>query len=117
MPGAYLAAILISAAGIAVLDRRWRLAFWSAPRVTAVAIALGTAFFLAWDAVGIASGVFVIGESPLMLGILLAPHLPLEEPFFLAFLSYLALVVFSGARRVIERGHADADAPREADDR
>ncbi|GAA3211400.1 lycopene cyclase domain-containing protein [Microbacterium terregens] len=100
MPGIYLTAILVSAAGIAALDARWRLAAWRSPGRTAAAIALGTAFFLAWDAVGIATGVFVKGDSPLLLGVDLAPELPIEEPFFLAFLCYLALVVWAAARRL-----------------
>ena len=103
MPGLYLAAILISAAGVALLDRRWRLAVWEAPGRTAGAVAIGTAFFLAWDAVGIATGVFVKGDSTLLLGVDLAPHLPLEEPFFLAFLCYLALVAWGAARRYAAR--------------
>ncbi|GAA3627982.1 hypothetical protein GCM10022200_08080 [Microbacterium awajiense] len=102
MPGLYLVAILISAAGVAALDARWRLAAWAAPGRTLAAVGLGTAFFLVWDAVGIAAGVFVKGGSPLLLGIDLAPHLPLEEPFFLAFLCYLALVCWSGAMRLRE---------------
>lgn len=103
MPGLYLAAILASAAGVALLDRRWRLAAWAAPGRTAAAVAIGTAFFVAWDAVGIATGVFVKGDSPLLIGVDLAPHLPLEEPFFLAFLCYLALVLHAGAGRVLDR--------------
>ena len=103
MPGLYLAAILVSAAGVALLDRRWRLAAWGTPGRTAAAVAIGTAFFLAWDAAGIAAGVFVKGDSPLLIGLDLAPHLPLEEPFFLAFLSYLALVVHAGADRLLSR--------------
>ena len=101
MPGVYLLAILVSAGGIAALDARWRLAAWSAPGRTAVAVAIGTSFFLIWDAVGIATGVFVKGDSPLLLGIDLAPQLPLEEPFFLAFLCYLALVTWAGALRIL----------------
>ncbi|MCR2818512.1 lycopene cyclase domain-containing protein [Microbacterium sp. zg.Y1090] len=100
MPGLYLLAILLSAAGIAALDARFRLAWWHAPGRTAAAVAIGAAFFLAWDAVAIVQGVFVKGDSPLLLGIDLAPHLPLEEPVFLAFLSYLALVCFRGAQRL-----------------
>lgn len=111
MPGLYLAAILVSAAGVALLDRRWRLAAWAAPGRTAAAVAIGTAFFLAWDAAGIAAGVFVKGESALLVGVDLAPHLPLEEPFFLAFLCYLALVAWAGALRVLGRTRTDA-APR-----
>ena len=115
MPGVYLAAILASAVGVLLIDRRWRLAAWAAPGRTLAAVGIGTAFFLAWDAVGIATGVFVKGSSPLLLGIDLAPHLPLEEPVFLAFLSYLALVVWTGAQRVLERRRADAAAsPSEA---
>lgn len=109
MAGLYLGAILISAAGIALLDRRWRLAAWRRPGRTAAAVAIGTVFFLAWDAVGIATGVFVKGESALLIGVDLAPHLPLEEPFFLAFLSYLALVAWAGAARVLTR-QPDTDA-------
>ncbi|MFE5410525.1 lycopene cyclase domain-containing protein [Microbacterium sp. NPDC056569] len=108
MPGIYLAAILASAAGVLLLDRRWRLAAWHAPARTAIAVGVGTAFFLAWDAVGIAAGVFVKGDSPLLLGVDLAPHLPLEEPVFLAFLSYLALVAWSGAMRLTARRKTDA---------
>ena len=87
-PGLYLAAILASAAGVArarraLAARRVARARHGPRRPSAI----GTAFFLAWDAVGIATGVFVKGDSPLLLGIDLAPQLPLEEPFFLAFLS------------------------------
>ncbi len=110
MPGLYLAAILLSAAGVALLDRRWRLAAWSSPGPAAAAVAVGTAFFLAWDAVGIATGVFVKGDSTLLIGIDLAPHLPLEEPFFLAFLSYLALVAWAAGRRILSRPR-EAEAP------
>ena len=115
MPGIYLAAILVSAAGVLLLDWRWRLAAGRAPRRTALAVGIGTAFFLAWDAVGIAAGVFVKGDSALLLGVDLAPHLPLEEPVFLAFLSYLALVAWCGALRLRERRKTDAaPSPSEA---
>ncbi|MET0781668.1 MAG: lycopene cyclase domain-containing protein [Microbacterium sp.] len=101
MPGVYLLAILASAGGIAALDARWRLAAWSAPGRTAAAVLIGTVFFVIWDAVGIATGVFVKGGSPLLLGIDLAPQLPIEEPFFLAFLCYLALVSWAAALRLL----------------
>lgn len=108
MPGLYLLAIIVSAAGIAVLDWRHRLALWAAPRRTLAAVAIGTVFFLAWDAVGIATGVFVKGDSASFVGVMLAPQLPLEEPFFLVFLSYLALVLFSAAQRLRSRSRHPA---------
>ena len=115
VPGLYFGAILLSAVGIALLDRRWSLAAWRSPARTALAVVIGTGFFLAWDAAGIAAGVFVKGDSPLLLGIDLAPHLPLEEPFFLAFLCYLALVSWAGALRGLERRTTDASTPAGSD--
>ncbi len=113
MPGLYLLAILLSAAGIAALDLRFGLAARVAPLRTAIAVVVGTLFFLAWDAAGIALGVFVKGGSPLLIGIDLAPHLPLEEPVFLAFLSYLGLVVWAGALRGLTRpGRVRDDAEK-----
>ncbi|MFG6445293.1 lycopene cyclase domain-containing protein [Microbacterium sp. P06] len=110
MPGLYLLAILLSFAGIAALDARWRLVAHAAPVRTLVAVALGTAFFVAWDLAGIATGVFVKGDSPIFVGIMLAPHLPLEEPVFLAFLCYLALVAWAGAERMLQRRARRAEA-------
>ncbi|MDX2375730.1 lycopene cyclase domain-containing protein [Microbacterium sp. LRZ72] len=108
MPGAYLAAILVSAAGVAALDLRWRLVAPRAPGRTAVVVLIGTAFFLAWDLAGIAAGVFRQGDSAFYLGISLGPQLPLEEAFFVAFLCYLALVVAAAADRVVPRRAAPA---------
>lgn len=113
MPGLYLAAILASAVGVTAVDARWRLAAWRTPGRTAIAVAIGTLFLLAWDAVGIASGVFVKGDSALLIGVDLAPQLPLEEPFFLAFLCYLALVLWAAADRLLpHRGGRDAATTR-----
>jgi lycopene cyclase domain-containing protein len=103
VPGLYLLAILVSAAGIITLDARFRLAVWRSPGRTAAAVAVGVVFFLAWDAVGITTGVFLKGDSPLFTGVDIAPELPLEEVFFLAFLCYLGLVVWAAALRLIER--------------
>lgn len=111
MPGLYLIVILASAGGIVVVDARFSLAFWRAPVRTTTAVVLGTAFFLVWDAVGIATGVFVKGPSPLLLGIDLAPQLPLEEPVFLAFLCYLALVASAGASRLLARSRPPEGTP------
>lgn len=106
MPGLYLLAILVSAAGMALIDRRFRLAFWAARGRTIAAVAIGVAFFLAWDAAGILTGVFLKGDSPLYTGIVLAPELPVEEVFFLAFLSYLALICWAAAMRALGRRDA-----------
>lgn len=103
MPGLYLLALLISIGGVALLDRRFRLALWRDRRTTVLASLIGTAFFLAWDAVGIVTGVFVKGDSSLLIGLDLAPHLPVEEPVFLLFLCYQALVLAGAARAWSDR--------------
>ncbi|TDN92520.1 lycopene cyclase domain-containing protein [Microbacterium sp. BK668] len=104
MPGLYLLAILLSLAGIVIIDLRWRLALPVAAGRTLAAVGIGTVFFLAWDAVGIANGIFLKGDSPLYVGFDFAPELPLEEPVFLIFLCYLALVTWAGAMRLLARG-------------
>jgi lycopene cyclase domain-containing protein len=112
VPGLYLIAIVASFAGVAALDARFRLALWRSPGATAAATAAGVVFFVAWDLAGIAAGVFVKGDSPLLLGLDLAPHLPVEEPVFLAFLSYLALVLHAAGTGLVERRRAAAGATR-----
>lgn len=108
MPGLYLATILVSATGVAVCDARWKLALWRDRRRTLILLAAGWLFLLVWDIVGIATGVFVKGTGPWFLGIDLAPHLPIEEPFFLAFLTYLTLVLLGAGERMLRRRGADA---------
>lgn len=100
---AHLAALLLSIGAMALVDARWRLAFWRAPGASAFAVGAGTALLLAWDLAGIGFGVFVRGDSPWATGFLLAPELPVEEPVFLAFLCYLSLVAVLGAERLLER--------------
>lgn len=95
---AYLAALLVSLAGIVVLDRRFRLVFWHRPALAAVVLAIGLAFLLCWDLVCIGLGVFGRGGSAAFTGVMLAPELPLEEPVFLVFLGYLTLVLLRGGR-------------------
>ena len=100
---AYLLALLISLTGMVVLDRRFGLFFWRAPRAAAVVLAVGVVFFLAWDLIGIITGIFYRGETSFMTGLLLAPELPVEEVFFLTFLCYLFMNTLQGARMLLER--------------
>lgn len=103
MSYAYLAVLLVSAAGVLILDARFRLFCWHSPARAAAVLAIGTAFFLAWDLAGIALGVFFHGTGQYMTGIMLAPDLPLEELVFLLFLCELTMVLVLGAQRALER--------------
>lgn len=100
---AYLLALLVSLTGMVVLDRRFGLFFWRAPRAAAVVLAAGVLFFLAWDLIGISTGIFYRGETAFMTGWQVAPELPVEEVFFLTFLCYLFMNALQGARMLLER--------------
>ena len=100
----YLGALLVSLAGMVVLDLRFRLFFAVAPVRAAIVLVLGIAFFVAWDLAGIGAGVFFRGNPGLLTGVLVAPELPLEELFFLALLCYLTMNTYCWltSRRRIE---------------
>lgn len=100
---AYLLALLVSLTGMVVLDRRFGLFFWRAPRAAVVVLATGVLFFLAWDLIGISAGIFYRGETAFMTGLQVAPELPIEEVFFLTFLCYLFMNALQGARMLLER--------------
>jgi lycopene cyclase domain-containing protein len=99
----YLGCLLVSLGAMVLLDARFKLVFWRAGRRAALVLGIGVLFFLAWDAAGIAFGVFARGESRFMTGVEIAPELPLEEVFFLAFLCYLTLILVSGSRALLDR--------------
>ncbi|MFD4990619.1 lycopene cyclase domain-containing protein [Cellulosimicrobium cellulans] len=109
---AYLGALAVSLGGLAVLDRRFRLAFWANWRRAALTVGLGVVGFLLWDVAGLVLGIFARGESPWMTGLLLAPDLPVEEAVFLTLLCYNALLVWRGAERVLaaRRARVEGDA-------
>jgi lycopene cyclase domain-containing protein len=114
----YLAVLLVSAGGVLVLDWRYRLFCWDSPARAAAVLAVGTAFFLAWDLAGIGLGVFFHGPGQYMTGVMLAPELPLEELVFLLFLCELTMVLVLGAQRVLGRatehaGERAAEHPAE----
>ena len=116
----YLCALLVPMVCIGLLDRRFRLALWRAPRRTLVVVGAGIGFFLLWDLAAIAVGHYRMGQSPLMTGIMLGPELPLEELVFITFLSYLTLVLHGLVgllRPAIARSRASAPTSRPQEER
>lgn len=115
---AYLGSLVVSLAGMAVLDRRFRLVLWADRRRAFVVLGICLAFFLAWDAAAIAAGIYGIGPGSVATGVVLAPELPLEEPVFIVFLGYLTLVVHGLVGRALSRrgaGVAGSGPPRGED--
>jgi lycopene cyclase domain-containing protein len=99
----YLGTLLASLGAMALLDRRFRLFFWRHPARATIVLGVGIVFFLAWDLVGIGLGIFRRGETEFMTGLHVAPELPVEELFFLAFLCYLAMNLEAGAHLILGR--------------
>lgn len=87
----YLAILLFFIGCMVLCDWRWSLAFFRNARRSSGVIAVAFVLFIAWDALGILSGTFHKGDSPFMVGLELAPHMPIEEPLFLFFLCYLTV--------------------------
>ena len=99
----YLAALLVSLAGMVMLDRRFQLFLWHDARRATIVLTTGIVFFLIWDLTGIDTGVFFRGEGQWMTGIQLAPELPLEEVFFLTLLCYMTMNVFVALGRAVSK--------------
>ncbi|MCH8560024.1 lycopene cyclase domain-containing protein [Nesterenkonia sp. DZ6] len=99
----YLAGLLLATFSMLLIDRRFRLFFFADPRVAAVVTLLGVVFFLLWDFAGIGLGIFLMGQSRYLTGVVLGPEMPLEEPVFLMFLSLCTMIIYTGAARFL--GH------------
>lgn len=95
----YLAALLVSIAGLATLDFKFKLAIAKSRRYLCL-ILIPLVFFLIWDLAGIASGIFFRGTTQHLTGILISEELPLEEIFFLILLSYSALLLLKAFNRL-----------------
>jgi lycopene cyclase domain-containing protein len=102
----YLLCLLAASACMVLVDRRWRLFFWRDARRAAWVLAIGVALLLVADVVGIALGVFSRAPTWAMTGIVLGPELPLEEPLFLAFLTYLTMNLVAIFERLPRRERA-----------
>ncbi|WP_409484733.1 lycopene cyclase domain-containing protein [Arsenicicoccus dermatophilus] len=97
---AYLVCLLLSLAGVATIDRRWRLFVWRSPRAALAVLAVGVAYLVAWDLAGIALGIFFRGQTRWMTGLQVAPELPVEELFFLLLLSWTTMCLWCGGERL-----------------
>lgn len=108
-PFTYLSILLFVLVCMVLCDWRWKLAFFLDARRATVLSLVVVAAFLLWDAFGIMTGSFFRGGSEYMTGVILAPEMPVEEPVFLFFLTYLTINLTSGARLLLdarERGNA-----------
>ena len=103
MTPVYLAVLVALLGCMVLVDWRWHLAFWRDARRATVVLVAGVALLLVADIIGIALGVFARAQTWAMTGVLLGPELPLEEPFFLAFLIYLTMNLVALFQRLPRR--------------
>lgn len=96
MQALYLALLLISIGGLAVIDWRYKLAFWNERKRTVLVVATGVGIFILWDILGIALGIFGHGAGRFNLPFVIAPEFPIEELFFLTLLCYNAVILYRG---------------------
>ena len=106
----YLLVLLVVIGCMVLLDARWKLFVFARPVAAVAVLLVGTAFFLIWDVAAIAAGIFLHRDSPLMTGTMIGDQLPLEEAFFLFFLCYQTMILFTGAQRVLHRRKSLAKA-------
>ena len=99
----YPAVLVLSCAGMLVVDHRWKVAWFDRPSATALGIASCMTLLLTWDVLGVRSGVFFRGATDYMTGLTVAPEIPVEEIVFLYFLSHLALVCALVGARIGQR--------------
>lgn len=115
MSFAYLGFLLLSLAGMVVLDVRRKLFFAHDARRAALVLLAGLVFFLAWDVAGIGLGIFLHSQSRWATGWMVAPQIPVEEVVFLVFLCYLTMNLVRVVEQVLARrsaaSHREADAP------
>ena len=97
----YLVSLVLVLTCMALVDRRWKLFFWADARRATVVFAFGFVLFLAWDLVALHFELYERGRSELMTGVEVAPDLPVEELFFVAFLPYLTMVLHGLGRRLL----------------
>lgn len=96
----YLFGLLLSIAGMATLDWRYKLAFFADRKRTILTLLICTGVFVLWDLMAIRQGVFIHGHSQFVLPFTIVPQFPLEELFFLTLLCYCTLVIYNaGAKR------------------
>jgi lycopene cyclase domain-containing protein len=101
MYGSYLLILIVSLAGLYLLDRTHKLAFTVDAKRSLLSMVPAYGLFLVWDIAGIASGIFFRGQNTLLTGIQVFPEFPIEELFFLAVLCYSTLIVFSWVQKTL----------------
>jgi len=90
----YLLGLLVALFCLGLIDRRYKLAYFTDRRRTLLTVLIVVGLFTIWDALGIYFGIFFYGGSSLVLPVRLFAQFPIEEIFFLTLLTYSTLLAW-----------------------
>ena len=90
----YLIGLVVAISCLALIDYRFKLAFFFDKKRTVATLSTAIALFVVWDVLGIWLGIFFHGGSTLTLPFRIIPEFPIEELFFLLLLTYTTLVAY-----------------------
>ncbi len=100
-PYFYILVLIVSLAGLSLLDWQRKLVIWRDKSAAIKTWAILIVFFLAWDVAGIILEIFST-NSAYTIGINLGtPNLPIEEFLFLSLLIYTSLLTYELAVRFL----------------
>lgn len=91
---AYIIALVLSLAGLVILDKKYKLAFFRDSKKTVALLFATVIFFIAWDVAGIFAGVFATNPQWVSGLYLFTPNLPLEEFLFLTLFGYQIILLW-----------------------
>lgn len=95
----YLLTLFISIFCLIIVDVKYSLALTKNLKATIFTVFIIVGLFLLWDVMGISLNIFFEGTSKYTSGIMISPHLPIEEIFFLMLFSYLTLLLYRGFKK------------------
>jgi lycopene cyclase domain-containing protein len=95
----YLGGLVFAIGCLVLIDWRFKLAFFSDAKRTAVTLLVAIGLFVLWDVLGIQLGIFFHAGSPYTLPVRLLPEFPIEELFFLFLLTYVTLIIYQWVRK------------------
>lgn len=102
MSGMYIIALLVSIAGLGIIDYKLRLAYFYNARLTLQVLIVSVLVFVVWDVLGIRMNIFFIGSEKYLLGLRIG-EFPLEEIFFLVLLNYCTLITYIFIKRKVQQ--------------
>lgn len=94
MKGSYLLALVAMIFCLALVDNRFKLAYFKNKTRTLKTLITAAMIFIFWDVAGIILKIFFIGTNKVLTGIKIG-QFPLEEVFFLVVLCYSSLLMFN----------------------